>query len=52
MAIATLSAVTFGLTSAGVLARTAPGVFASVFDALAFETTKDENIVVESTRGF
>ena len=52
MAIATLSAVTFGLTSAGVLARTAPGVFASVFDALAFETTKDEIVVVELTRGF
>ena len=39
-------------TSAGVLARTAPGVFANVFDGLAFETAKDEVVVVELTRGF
>ena len=39
-------------TSAGVLARTGLGVCASVFDALAFETVKDEIVVVELTRGF
>ena len=48
----TLSTVTSGLTSAGVLACTALGVFASVFDALAFETAKDGIVVVELTRRF
>ncbi len=38
--------------SASVFARTARDVFASVFDALAFETAKDEIVVVELTRGF